>query len=277
MNIHRVVDDPYRVQRYLQTALLAEELVEIQLEDRSRTFFSRLVDQLPPLEEVTDEDGSILLREPEYQEASFLERQEQILIAPLEPVSGNALIRRSKQIFVRFPTGTNSLESETEFIGVKTIRDNPFIALSFPPALIEMTQRRYYRAKLLTNLSTLVHVTLPEGETVTCPLVDIGINGLAFENPWPPARLPLGLPVTILLALEDFPVQPLPGVIRNLIKCRDKKNSQLVTSRCGVQFSVADTKMANHLEKAVAAVQRAHLRILRERADEAGVQLLLPT
>lgn len=276
MNISRVIDDPYRIQRYLQTALLGEELVEIQMEDRTRTFFSCLVDDLPPMEEITEEDGTVLLHEPLYMEASYLEQKHHVLIAPMEPVNGNALIRRSAQVFLRFPTGTDSLEGETSFSGIKMVRDKPYIALTFPKLLTESPQRRYYRAKLLANLETPVQITLPDNETATCPLVDIGVNGMAFESPWPPARLPIGLPITVTMNLHEFQGQPLPGIVRSLIKSRNKKNTQITTSRCGVQFSVANTKMASLLEKTVAAVQRAHLRILRERADEAGIELLLP-
>lgn len=276
MNRHNIISDPHRIQRHLQTALLEEEVVELQLEDRSRTFFSRMVDELPPLEEFTEEDGSIILREPEYQEGSYLERRELLLIAPMEPVNGNGLIRRSQQVFFRFPIGTNSLECESRFLGIQIVRGNPFIALEFPTSFTELNQRRYYRTKLLIQNRSQVIVRLPDNDGAACTLLDLGINGLAFENPWPPARLPSGLPVSLLLQIPNFPDLQLSGVVRTLIKCRDKKNCHTVSFRCGVQFSVEDLQVAQQLERAVAAIQRDHLRLLRERADEAGIELMLP-
>jgi c-di-GMP-binding flagellar brake protein YcgR len=245
------------------------------MQDRSRTFFTRLIDELPPLEEFTEEDGSVILREPEYQEGSYLQRRELVLIAPMEPVNGNGLIRRSQKVFFRFPLGTNSLECESHFLGVQTVRGTPFIALAFPSSCLELSQRRYYRSKILTKDLYKVIVRLPDNEAATCSLLDIGVNGLAFENPWPSPRLSPGMPVSIQLEIADFPSYHLSGVVRSLINCRKKKDCHAVSCRCGVQFSVEDVQVANQLERAVAAIQRGHLRILRERADEAGIELML--
>ncbi len=272
----RIISDANRIQRHLQTALLEEEVVEVQMQDRSRTFFTRFVDNLPPLEEFTEEDGSVVLQEPEYQESSYLLERKLVLIAPMEPINGNALIRRSQQVFFRFPIGTNSLECESRFLGIQSVRGNPFISLAFPSSCKELSQRRYYRSKLLTKDSSRVIVHLPDKEIAACTLLDIGINGLAFENPWPLARLPLGTPVSLLLEVPNFPDYRLDGVVLSHINCRKKKDCHAVSCRCGVQFSVADLNVAQQLEKAVAAIQRNHLRILRERADEAGIELMLP-
>ncbi|MDD3814120.1 MAG: PilZ domain-containing protein [Desulfocapsaceae bacterium] len=276
MKEYNVISEPHRIQRHIQTALLEEEVVELQMQDRSRTFFTRLVDYLPPLEEFTEEDGSVILREPEYQESSYLQQRELVLIAPMEPINGNGLIRRSQQVFFRFPIGTNSLECESRFLGIESVRGNPFIALAFPTSCKELSQRRYYRTKLLTKDSSQVIVELPDKEVAACTLLDIGINGLAFENPWSPTQLPVGTPVSLQLEIPNFPDYRLSGVVRNLIKCRKKKDCHAVSCRCGVQFSVKDLNMAQQLEMAVAAIQRNHLRVLRERADEAGIELMLP-
>jgi hypothetical protein len=275
MKEHNIISEPNRIQRHLQTALLEEEVVELQMQDRSRTFFTHLVDEIPPLEEITEEDGSIILQEPEYQEGSYLQRRELLLIAPMEPVNGNGLIRNSQQVFFRFPIGTNSLECESHFLTIQTVRGKPFIALEFPLSCLELSQRRYFRTKVLTKDLAHVIVRLPDNDTATCPLLDIGVNGLAFENPWLPFRLPLGLPLILVLQIPNFPDLHLSAVVRGLIKCRDKKDCHAVNFRCGVQFSVEDVQVANQLERAVAALQREHLRILRERADEAGIELML--
>lgn len=275
MMLNRVINSPSYIQRHLQTTLLEEELVELQLQDRSRTFFTRLVDKLPPLEEFTDEDGSIILKEPEYHEGSYLQQQELVLIGPMEPVNGNILIRRSQQVFLRIPIGTNSLECESRFLGIETVRDTPYIALAFPLSAIELSQRRYYRAKLLTNGQANVIVHLPNNDFAVCPLLDIGIDGLAFENPWPPALLPPGTPVTIEFERLNLPEPRLFAVVRNHVTCRKTKDCRVVSMRCGVQFSVADLSLARQLERIVAEIQREHLRFLRERADEAGIDLML--
>ncbi|MBU0664496.1 MAG: PilZ domain-containing protein [Proteobacteria bacterium] len=276
MKDYNIITDANRIQRHLQTALLEEEVVEVQMQDRSRTFFSHMVDELPPLEEFTEEDGSVILQEPEYQEGSYLQRRELLLIAPMEPVNGNGLIRRSQQVFFRFPIGTNSLECTSRFLAIQTVRGNPFIALEFPTSCQELTQRRYYRSKLLIENLSKVIVHLPDKEVAICSLLDIGVNGLAFENPWPPPRLSLGMHVSIQLEIPDFPSYRLSGVVRTLINCRKKKDCHAVSCRCGIQFSVEDIQVANQPERAVAAIQRGHLRILRERADEAGIELMLP-
>jgi c-di-GMP-binding flagellar brake protein YcgR len=274
MELHRAINSASCIQRHLQTTLLEEEVVELQLHDRSRTFFTRLIDKLPPMKEFTDEDGSIILQEPEYPEGSYLQQQETILIAPMEPVGGNILIRRSQQVFLRIPIGTNSLECESRFLGIQTVRDAPFIALAFPLSGLELSQRRYYRAKTMTKLLSQVIVTLPNNESASCPLIDIGINGLAFENPWPSTLLPPGTPVTIQFARLNLPDSKLFAVVRNHITCRKSKDCKIVSSRCGIQFSVEDMSVARQLERVVAEIQREHLRILRERADEAGIDLM---
>lgn len=279
MELHRAINSASCIQRHLQTTLLEEEVVELQLHDRSRTFFTRLIDKLPPLEEFTDEDGSIILQEPEYPEGSYLQQRETVLVAPMEPVSGNILIRRSQQVFLRIPIGTNSLECESRFLGIQTVRDAPFIALAFPLSGLELSQRRYYRAKTMTKLLSQVIVTLPNNESASCPLIDIGINGLAFEkalavNPFAP-RHACHHPIRrTQLAGLNLPDSKLFAVVRNHITCRKTKECQIVSSRCGVQLSVEDMSVARQLERVVAEIQREHLRILRERADEAGIDLM---
>jgi len=275
MELHRVINSGSCLQRHLQTTLLADEVVELQLEDRSRTFFTRLVDQLPPLEESIDEDGSIILQEPEYLEGSYLQQQELVLVAPMEPVNGNILVRRSQKVFLRIPVGTNSLECESRFLGIQTVRDIPFIALAFPVSGIELSQRQYFRARLLTTLPSQVIVRLPNNDFASCNLLDIGINGMAFENPWPSALLPPGSPVTIQFERLSLPDSRLFTVVRNHITCRKTKDCHTVSNRCGVQFSVEDLSVARQLERLVAEIQREQLRLLRERADEAGIDLLL--
>ncbi len=274
MELHRVINSSTCIQRHLQTTLLDEEVVELQLQDRSRTFFTRLIDKLPPLEEFTDEDGSIILQEPKYLEGSYLQQHQMVLVAPLEPVSGNILIRRSQQVFFRIPIGTNSLDCESRFLGIETVRGTPFIALAFPASGMELSQRRFYRAKTLTKLLSQVTVYLPNNDFAICPLIDIGINGLSFENPWPPGLLLPGSPVTIQFEKLNLPDSRLFAVVRNHITCRKTKDCQIVSSRCGIQFSVEDLSVARQLERTVAEIQREHLRFLKERADEAGIDLM---
>ncbi|OQX19698.1 MAG: hypothetical protein BWK76_03815 [Desulfobulbaceae bacterium A2] len=193
----------------------------------------------------------------------------------MEPASGNVLIRRSKEFFIRIPIGTNSLECECRFLGVRTIRDDPAIVLSFPLSGIELTQRRYYRAKLLSAPLHQVIIRLPDDTAAGCSLLDIGVNGLAFENPWPPDKIPVGTQVVLLLDIANFSSLRLEGVIRSHIKCRVKSDKNGVSHRCGVQFCVEDHKVARQLALIVTAIQGEHLRCLRERAFEAGIELML--
>ncbi len=259
---------------YLQTIFFEEHLLEIQVDQTTRIFFAHITDDIPDLIE-EEEDGEIVILEPDYEAGSYLKSYTNFLLTPLTPGIGNAQVRNSKRLVIRFFTGTIAIELGCTFCEQTTIREIPVLRLNYP--LIGRVNRNFrsFRIKAVPNIEAKICIRRMNDNAVSellYQIVDVSAEGLAFQMPadHPPFQVNQALNFTITVSgIADMEVC---GNVRHITKARDKGGLKVV---CGVQFDLETRALAADLEKMAAAVQRLHLREIAERtANMDGVNLI---
>ena len=81
---NEVLYQPERILSYLQTAFFEEHLLEVQIDQSTRVFFTNLLDDLPDLIDYS-EDDDLLLVEPDYETGSYLKKNDSLVLTPLTP------------------------------------------------------------------------------------------------------------------------------------------------------------------------------------------------
>ena len=110
-----VFHKPSDILPYLQTSLMDEKVLEVEFDGLTRVYFSRVHDHLPDLQEQKDDDGELVMVEPEYNTGDYLKMMTHLITLPLEPGIGNLFIRHSKKIILRLFTTTYAVELGTFF------------------------------------------------------------------------------------------------------------------------------------------------------------------
>ncbi len=252
---------------YLQTMFFEEHLVEIQIDQTTRIFFTQLEDELP--EPVKDKSEiKIEIEEPDYEPGSYLKTADSFLIAPLTPALGNAQIRNSKQLVVRFFTGTIAIELGCYFSEQTIVRGIPLLRLSFP--IIGRINRNFRSFRVKAIQSVDAKVCLLTSNPVKASeeyfqIVDVSSDGLAFQMPGDHLEFQLGEEIKINVAVAGAQDLEVGGNIRHISKVREAKGYKII---CGMQFDLETRSLAADLEKLAAAIQRLHLREISEKTSE---------
>ena len=105
-----ILTKPELILPYMQTALFDDKILEMELDGMTRTYFSRIHDDIPDLEESEEEIGEVQVETPEYKEGDYLKLMSHIICLPLEPGMGNLHIRHSQKVMIRFFTSTSAIE-----------------------------------------------------------------------------------------------------------------------------------------------------------------------
>ncbi len=259
---------------YLQTIFFEEHLLEIQVDQTTRIFFAHITDDLPELIEEED-DGELVIVEPDYEPGSYLKKFDSFLLTPLTPGIGNAQIRNSKQVVIRFFTGTIAIELGCTFKEQTVVRDIPVLRFDFPPIGRVNRQFRSFRVKAVPTIDARVCIRRVNDNGVSEQLyqiVDVSAEGLAFQMP--DDHPPFQINQTIKFSIKVSGITDLEVVanVRHITKARDKNGLKVI---CGVQFDLETRALAADLEKMAAAVQRLHLREIAERtANLEGINLI---
>jgi hypothetical protein len=257
---------------YIQTALLDEKIVEVELDQAPRVYFTRVHDQLPDLIP-TDVDGEMILKEPVYSAGEYLKQMSHVIILPLEPGIGNFLIRNTQKVVLRFFTTAYAVELGTFFQDLAVVRDIPVLRLGFP--VIGRLERgaREYRAKVPETLDLkILAVGKSKKESILSKIVNVSVSGVAFSIKKTQQELfKINEVRTFEFVHNGMMKARLLGKVRHISKIRGKKGTEYV---CGVQFDLVTSATASKVEKIVTMVQREHLKELYEKSVESGLDLI---
>ncbi|MBF0284536.1 MAG: PilZ domain-containing protein [Magnetococcales bacterium] len=209
-------------------------------------------------------------RYPFYETCSYLKNRDHLLIAPLNPSMGNALIRGCQNVEFRFFQGVKAIEGVTAFDQAITVRGEPVIQLKFPAMVRVFRKRRHFRAKLTPDVELKLTVVRTGQAPLRTGLIDISVGGLAFCNPLTADDFPQGQAVRILIETPDLPTMTLDGLVRNHARATLKEGCKKGEGRIGVQFDILSATVAMRIEELVSYVQRKHLQVVLDRKKESA-------
>lgn len=259
---------------YLQTALLDEKTLEVELDGLTRVYFSKVHDDPPDLvkEEI---DGELFIEEPDYNPGEYLQLMSHIIILPLEPGMGNLSMRSSQRVMIRLFTTSSAIELGAFFQEMALVRDLPVLRLSFPVIGRLVRGTRAFRAKVPADMpfTMLVEGKQEHRKDIRTRPVDISAQGMAFTISKTEQRLfTEDENVKLQLFLDDELQVEVNGTVRHIAKVRRQKGIEYY---CGVQFDLRTRSVAAIIETLMATVQRAHLKELSDLSEESGLKLIL--
>jgi len=257
---------------FLQSCLLDEKVLEVEIDGLTRVYFTRLCDDLPPLIDM-EENEEAISEEPEYAPAEYLKGMTYFLSLPLEPALGNVAVRNSQKVIFRLFTASYAVELGTSFERLAEVRGEPALRFAFPVIGRVVRGTRAFRAKVPKEMGLMANLNgLKNNEILGAAVVDVSAKGMGIKI----AKEHLELvkedeirPVKIIC--ESEVLVELKGKIRHTTKIRGKGGSDYV---CGLQFDLETGALASKVEAVVAQVQRAHLKKLSELSEESGLNLI---
>ncbi len=264
---------PDDILRYLQTALMDDKVLEAEIDGLTRIYFSRLYDDFPPLEEHEEEDGNIVLVEPEYAPAEYLKKMAYFNSWPFEPAIGNMAVRNSKKVLFRLFTSSYAVELGTQFQNIVNVREENVLRFEYPVIGRIVRGSRAFRAKVpaAMNLSARVEKS-GQKEKVEVAVLDISARGMSvLLRADQHALLEEDDNANIEVLLDESSMVMLNCNVRHISKIRGKKGSEYM---CGVQFDLENREIAAKVESVVAQVQRNYLKELSEISQESGCDLI---
>lgn len=256
----------------IQTALLDNKILEVEIDGLTRVYFSRLYDDIPDLVE-EEEEGTTVLVEPEYTAGDYLKMMNHIICLPLEPGMGNLQIRNSQQVIIRFFTATTAIELGTFFQDLAMVRELPVLRLAFPVIGRQVSGTRAFRAKVTKKVALSIFIKgKRKRKGIKTHAIDISAAGMSFEIQKQEQKLFKEEDVLpVQLTLDGFHLAKVNSTVRHISKIRQKTGIQY---RCGVQFDLPTRSIAETIENLVAKVQRIHLKELSDKAEESGINLV---
>lgn len=265
-----ILTEKEKILPFLQTALLDEKVLEIELDGKPRIYFSRLKDN-PPVatEEEVVEDN--IHDEPQYNQGDYLKAMTHVITLPIEPGLGNLNLRYSRFIILRMFTNTYAFEMCTTFVALTKVDDIPALKLSFPTLARIVRNAREFRAKVPEIMDFSVIVEMAKERLTLVPL-DISLRGISVSVTQKEQKLFFLEAVhSLKLYLNKDLLTELNGTVKHLSKVRKKGEIEYV---CGVEFDLITPTVASVVETTVASVQRAHLKDLAEKSDASGITLI---
>ena len=264
--------NPVEILPYLQSALLDDQILEVEIDNLTRVYFSRLYDDLPDLEPI-DDNGQIIYVEPDYNPADYLKELDYINSWPLEPGLGNLAVRHSKKVIFRLFTSSYAVELGTYFLEQAEVRNTPCLRFEYPVIGRIVRGARAFRAKVPNDFALVAKITDPKTQkTLRTTVIDISAQGMAFKvgkNDRP--LVPESEERTIELEYNNHAFVQVNVNIKHISKVRSKEGTNYL---CGVKFDLATRTIASEIESIVAQVQRAHLKTLSDLSEESGITLI---
>jgi len=267
-----IIVEPEKIVSLLQSALLEEAIVEVELDDLTRVFFCRVLDHTPELEE-REVDGETLLVEPEYTKAEYITQQDHLIITPLEPSIGNFLICTVNRVLLRILKSKCAFELGCVLRQKVRVRGLPVLECSFPSVVRQVKGARAYRANIPKEMELLVQAKRQgkRGDFATCP-IDISVEGMLLVNPeGKHSTLQVEEKIQLELYWPRKRSLRLSAKIIHVSQLRDKEGIQYC---CGLRFDLATRSQARDIELLVAGVQRRRLRELSDISDTHGVDFV---
>ncbi len=259
---------------YLQTALLDEKTLEVELDGMPRVYFSKVYDDPPEMVE-EEIDGETVQIPPDYNQGDYLQRMSHLIILPLEPGMGNLSMRHSQQVLVRLFTSSSAIELGAFFDTTTLVRDLPVLRLKYPVIGRHVRGLRIFRAKVPADMLFSIEIKGKQNQrdSIETRPVDISVKGIAFSIEKSEQKL-FKKDETLIIQLtinNDQPVK-IHCTVRHVSKIRSKQSIEYL---CGVEFDLRTRSLASAIESIVATVQRAHLKELSDLSEESGLKLVL--
>ncbi len=258
---------------YLQTALLEEHLIEVDIAHLTRDFFTLITDEdAEALDQRLKKENSGMTSSLEIGE--YLKESDFFLTSPLSPGMGNVSIRHYKTAVLKYYTGTQAVELGCTLREVQSATKKPCLVFNFPKIGRVIRGFRSFRVKVLSSVDAKVSIL---GDDIcpaftNCQLEDLSVSGVGFLIPEDKPALDIGQVVRVRVDIEGCGEFSINGLIRRLVPVR---NGQGMNTICGLQFDLETGAMAKTVELMVTAVQRLHLRELAEKmAGMSGVQII---
>lgn len=273
-NDEQILFGPGKILPYLQTVFFEEHLAEIQIDLSTRLFCAHLLDDLPPLEE-SEDNGEVVFLEPDYEPGSYLKKLETFILTPLTPGIGNARVRSSKQVVLRYFSGTVAIELGCSFQQLDVVREMPVLRFNYPVIGRVTKNYRLYRVKTIATVEAHVCVQTSgpsEGPEICHQIVDISAMGVAFQTQSEKSPYEIGDNLKCTVRVKGIGELTVYGSVRRVAKVRQKYS---YTNICGIRFDLETRALAAQIEQLAAAIQRLHIRELANRiSDFRGVRLV---
>ncbi len=264
---------PADILPFLQTALLDEKIVEVELNGITQVYFSKLHDHPPDAIKKVDENDNTIEEKPEYSAGNYLKKMSHLILLPLEPGMGNFNIRYTNKILLRFFTATYAVELGTFFQDLTEVEELPVLRFDYPVIGRIVRGTREYRAKVPEKMDIKIMIMgKRKQKNLTTRLINISASGFSFSIQKKQQGLFLIDEVRSMdIILAGVMMISLKGTIRHITKIRGKKGTEF---SCGVKADLVTRAIAARLEEIVATVQRAHLREISELSLESGLNLI---
>lgn len=258
---------------YLQTALIDDKVVEIELVGDPQTYFTRLKDDLPDLVEEEQKDGSITLAEPKnYKQGDYLLNKSHLVTLPVEPGLGNFHLRYSQNLILRMFTNTFAIEMGTSFESLLKVRELPVLRLKFPALARIVRGAREFRAKVPEEMNFIATFELEDDKEISTTVINISRKGFAFSLAKEEQSLFAQQQERYCkLFIDDELLAMLKGRVIHRSKIRKQSGIEYL---CGVEFDFDTKTSVAVVESIVASVQRAHLKSLADKSRESGINLI---
>lgn len=264
---------PLDILPFLQTALLDEKIVEVELNGITQVYFSRVHDHPPDTIEENADNDNTLIEMSDYTVGDYLKTMSHLILLPVEPGMGNFNIRYTRTILLRFFTTTYAVELGSFFQDIITVRKLPVLRLDYPVVGRIVRGAREYRAKVPGSMD--IKVIIPgkrKQKNITTRLLNISASGFSFSiKKHQQEFFVIDEVRTMQIIIADVLMVNLKGNVRHITKIRGKKGTEF---SCGIKADLVTRALAAQLEKIVATVQRAHLREIAELSLESGLNLI---
>lgn len=264
---------PADVLPFLQTALMDEKFVEVEMNGITQVYFTKIHDHPPEKQEEEDEDLDPSKKKQEYNQGDYLKNMSHLIVLPLEPGMGNYSIRYSETVLLRFFTSSYAVELGTFYHNQEIVEGIPVLRLDYPVIGRIVRGSREFRAKVPSKMDIkLMIIGKRKQKTVTTRLLNISVSGFAFAiKKEQQSDFVVDDQRAMEIIINDVMELRVQGTIRHISKIRGKKGTEFL---CGVKADLVTRALAARLEEIVAAVQRAHLRELAQLSTESGIKLL---
>ncbi len=274
INAGVILYKPEQILPYLQTVFFEEHLLEMQLDQTTRIFFTNILDDNPALKSGKDEEDA-LVECDDYEMGSYLKETGTFVLAPLTPRIGNARIRTCKEVVVRFFIGTKAVELGCAFQGQDMLDNTPVLRFDFPKIGRINRNFRPYRVKVVSGVDAQICIQGARSDKTKekiYQIYDVSNTGMAFQVPKENQEFEIDEKIrfqTHVFGLSDIEIV---GIIRHSYIVRGPKEYFTIY---GVQFDLKTRSLAEKIEQVAAAIQRLQLREIAERtAYLRGIRLI---
>lgn len=273
-NTEQIIFGPGKILPYLQTIFFEEHLVEIHIDHTTRIFFASLLDD-ESTSPTQGNGGDKVLLEEHIEPGAYLKKEESFILTPLTPGIGNAHIRASKQVVLRYYSGTVAIELGCFFQQQDTVQNIPVLRFSYPQIGRVTKTARPYRVKTVSTVEAHAYIHTPDASKqpeVSYNIVDISVMGVAFQSQSGKALYNVDDNITFTIRVKDIRDLTINGIVRRVINLRNQFGYTIIY---GVQFDLESRALAAEIEQTVAAIQRLHLRELANRMSSLrGVRIM---